>query len=94
MVITSNSCPFTSYDSPPAPWSRTDLTDSTYTFKHATCPARPMAGSVPPDFTGRQASLTPQTLSISGKLHTSGWRLSLGGKASAASVRVYCRRAD
>jgi hypothetical protein len=70
------------------------LTGSTYTFKHATCLARPTTGSVPPDFTGRQASLTPQTLSISGKLHTSGWQLTLGGKAPAANVRVYCRRAD
>jgi hypothetical protein len=93
-VITSNSCPFTSYTSPPAPWSRTDLTGSTYTFKYATCPARPTAGSVPPDFTGRQTSLTPQTLSVGGKLHTSGWRLTLGGKASAANVRVYCRQVD
>jgi hypothetical protein len=70
------------------------LIDSTYTFKHATCPARPMAGSAPPDFTGRQASLTPQALSIGGKLHTAGWRLTLGGKAPAANVRVYCHRAD
>jgi hypothetical protein len=74
------------------------LSGSTYTFqktdKSAVCPTRPLSGSAPADFTGRQASTEAQTLFVGGRNYTSGWKLLLGGKAVSANVHVYCRRAE